>query len=137
MTVKKAPVVMFHGAFTGPWVWGGFAEKFKSADYKVHTPCLRHHENKKPSAGLAQVSLTDYAADLGSFLDELGTPAILVGHSMGGFLAQMVAAKKKFSPCVAGAIRALGRAAFHPVRNRQRPGHAAEWGVLGHGAETR
>ena len=98
MTVKKAPVVMFHGAFTGPWVWGGFAEKFKSAGYKVHTPCLRHHENKKPSAGLAQVSLTDYAADLGSFLDELGTPAILVGHSMGGFLAQMVAAKKKFTP---------------------------------------
>ncbi len=50
MTAKKPPVVMIHGAFTGPWVWGGFTGKFKSAGYKVHTPCLRHHENKKPPA---------------------------------------------------------------------------------------
>lgn len=95
MTAKKPPVVMIHGAFTGPWVWGGFAGKFKSAGYKVHAPCLRHHGDETPPAGLAQVSLGDYAADLELFLDELGTPAILVGHSMGGLLAQMVAAKKK------------------------------------------
>jgi pimeloyl-ACP methyl ester carboxylesterase len=95
MSAKKPPVVMIHGAFTGPWVWGGFTRKFKDAGYKVHAPCLRHHEDDAPSDPLAQVSLADYAADLEAFLDELGTPAILVGHSMGGLLAQMLAAKKK------------------------------------------
>lgn len=95
MTGKKPPVVMIHGAFSGPWVWAGFAKKFKKAGYDVHAPCLRHHDEDTPFDDLAQVSLTDYAADLAVFLDELGTPAILIGHSMGGLLAQMLAAKKK------------------------------------------
>jgi non-heme chloroperoxidase len=95
MTGKKPPVVMIHGAFSGPWVWSGFAGKFKKAGYEVHAPCLRHHDGKASTDPLAKVSLTDYAADLEEFLDELGAPAILVGHSMGGLLAQMLAAKKK------------------------------------------
>jgi len=94
MTAKKPPVVMIHGAFTGPWVWDRFAGKFKAAGYKVHMPCLRHHEEESPSAGLAQVSLADYAADLEAFLDELEAPPILIGHSMGGLLAQMLATRK-------------------------------------------
>lgn len=94
MSGKKPPVVMIHGAFTGPWVWGGFIGKFKAAGYPVHTPSLRHHEEDGASTGLAQVSLADYAADLEAFLDELETPPILIGHSMGGLLAQMLAARK-------------------------------------------
>jgi non-heme chloroperoxidase len=90
---KKPPVVMIHGAFAGPWSWDGFAAKFRAAGYKVHAPCLRHHDGQKPPSGLGQTSLADYAGDLETLLEELDAPPILVGHSMGGLLAQMLAAR--------------------------------------------
>jgi non-heme chloroperoxidase len=94
-TAKDQPVVvMIHGAFVGPWSLEEFAEKFRAAGYDVHTPCLRHHDKAKPPESLGQTSLGDYAADLEVFLDELDAPAILVGHSMGGLLAQMLAARR-------------------------------------------
>ena len=85
---------MIHGAFVGPWSLDGFARKFRAAGYEVQAPCLRHHEQKKPPASLGQTSLTDYANDLEALLDELDEPSILVGHSMGGLLAQILAARR-------------------------------------------
>jgi non-heme chloroperoxidase len=92
---SKPPVVMIHGAFAGPWAWEGFAGRFRAAGYKVHTPALRHHASEKPPPGLGQTSLIDYAADLDVFLDALDIPPVLVGHSMGGLLAQMLATRRK------------------------------------------
>ena len=89
----KPPVVMIHGAFVGPWSLDGFARKFRAAGYEVHAPCLRHHDKPKPPSELGQTSLTDYAADLENLLEDLDAPAIMVGHSMGGLLAQMLAAR--------------------------------------------
>jgi pimeloyl-ACP methyl ester carboxylesterase len=88
----KAPVVMIHGAFAGPWVWDGFAEKFRAAGYAVHAPSLRHHD--KPSDELGQTSLKDYAHDLDGFIETLEAEPILVGHGMGGLLAQKLAARR-------------------------------------------
>jgi non-heme chloroperoxidase len=93
----KAPVVMIHGAFAGPWVWDGFAEKFRAAGYPVHAPWLRHHDT--PSDDLGRTSLNDYADDLEAFIATLEAEPILVGHAMGGLLAQKLAARR--------AIRAL------------------------------
>jgi pimeloyl-ACP methyl ester carboxylesterase len=93
----KAPVVMIHGAFAGPWMWDGFAEKFRAAGYAVHAPCLRHHDT--PSDDLGRTSLNDYADDLEAFIETLEAEPILVGHAMGGLLAQKLAARR--------AIRAL------------------------------
>ena len=90
----KPPVVMIHGAFVAPWSLDGFAKKFRAAGYEVHVPCLRHHDKPKPPPELGQTSLTDYAADLGNFLDGLDGSCILVGQSMGGLLAQMLAARR-------------------------------------------
>jgi non-heme chloroperoxidase len=95
---KKPPVVMIHGAFAGPWVWDGFAEKFRAAGYAVHAPWLRHHD--KPSASLGQTGLGDYADDLALFLDGLTEAPILVGHSMGGLLAQMLACRRNVQAAI-------------------------------------
>jgi non-heme chloroperoxidase len=96
----KPPVLMIHGGFCGPWVWDGFAEKFAAAGYAVQCPTLRFHESTKPPAALATTSLTDYADDLAETLDGLETPPILVGHSLGGLLAQMLAARHEVHACV-------------------------------------
>jgi non-heme chloroperoxidase len=93
MTSKKPPVVMIHGGFCGPWTWEGFAGRFRDQGYEVLTPALRHHNGGKPAPALATTSLTDYAADLEKLVAGLDAPPVLIGHSMGGLLAQMLAAR--------------------------------------------
>ena len=90
---RKAPVVMIHGAFCGPWSLDGLKRKFKEAGYAVTTPCLRFHDQKPPPAALGTTGLRDYATDLEEEIRALGVAPILVGHSMGGLLAQQLAAR--------------------------------------------
>ena len=100
MTEKKPPVVMIHGGFCGPWAWDRFAGRFRDQGYEVLTPALRHHKDGKPPQALATTSLTDYAADLETLVAGLDAPPVLVGHSMGGLLAQMLAARTKVAAAV-------------------------------------
>ena len=88
---------MVHGAFCGPWVFDTFRAPFEAAGYQVHTPALRHHLEKgaKPPRALGNTSLIDYSHDLEKFIDTLASPPIILGHSLGGLLAQMLAARGK------------------------------------------
>ncbi len=79
---------------------GRLAEKFARAGYAVQRPALRFHDVSKPPAALGSTSLTDYAADLEEILEGLDAPPILVGHSLGGLLAQMLAARRPVKACV-------------------------------------
>jgi len=89
----KQPVMMIHGAFCGPWSLDGLKEKFEAAGYGVTAPALRFHNGARPPAALGTTGLADYAADLEAEIRALGAAPILVGHSMGGLLAQMLAAR--------------------------------------------
>ncbi len=85
---------MIHGAFCGPWSFDAFRVPFEAAGYKVHAPALRHHAlGRKPPPALGTTSLLDYAKDIAAVIAKLDRPPILVGHSLGGLLAQMLAAK--------------------------------------------
>ena len=95
------PIVMIHGAFCGPWAFDAFRKPFEAAGYAVHAPVLRHHDKgREPPAALGKVSLLDYASDLEKLIDGLGEMPVLIGHSMGGLLAQMLAARSKARACV-------------------------------------
>ena len=92
--MKRPPVVMIHGAFCGGWAFADFAGPFVQAGYAVHAPDLRHHDcGLRPPAALGKTSLVDYADDLEALIAGLGETPILVGHSLGGLLAQMLAAR--------------------------------------------
>ena len=95
MTKKEAkpPILMIHGAFCGPWSLDGLKEKFESAGYAVTAPCLRFHDGNPAPVALGTTGLADYAADLEEDIAALGQPPVLVGHSMGGLLAQMLASR--------------------------------------------
>ena len=97
MTAKpRAPLLMIHGAFCGPWVFDAFRQPFEACGYAVHAPALRHHrKGAKPSRALGMTGLLDYAKDLESYIDKLSEPPVLVGHSLGGLLAQVLAARGK------------------------------------------
>ena len=89
----KPPVVMIHGAFCGPWSLDGLKERFEAAGYAVRAPALRFHNGARPPAALGTTGLADYAADLEDEIKALGEAPVLVGHSMGGLIAQMLASR--------------------------------------------
>lgn len=92
---RLPPVVMIHGAFCGGWAFDGWRAKFLAGGYPTFAPTLRHHDcGAEPPGALATTSMLDYAADLENLLDDLGEPAVVVGHSLGGLLAQMLAARR-------------------------------------------
>jgi pimeloyl-ACP methyl ester carboxylesterase len=90
---KGFPVVMIHGAFCGAWSFAPWRPVFEARGFAVHTPTLRHHASREEAARrLAGVSLRDYAADISALINALDSPPVVIGHSLGGLLAQMLAA---------------------------------------------
>jgi pimeloyl-ACP methyl ester carboxylesterase len=86
---------MIHGAFCGGWAFDGWRSMFEAQGYDVRTPTLRHHDcGDHPPAALGKTSMLDYAHDLERELDTIGDAPVLVGHSLGGLLAQMLAARR-------------------------------------------
>jgi pimeloyl-ACP methyl ester carboxylesterase len=84
---------MIHGAFCGPWSLDNLKAKFEAAGYGVTAPHLRFHDSNPAPVALGTTGLADYVADLAEEIAALEAPPILVGHSMGGLLAQMLASR--------------------------------------------
>ena len=82
------PIVLLHG---GAWCWEEYLSLIPSlsAQYSVYAPDLRGNGH---SAWVPEhYRLRDFAEDQEQFLRWLGKPAVLVGHSIGGVIALMVA----------------------------------------------
>ena len=96
-------VVLIHGAWGRGYSWGPARTAFEERGYTVHTPTLRHHELplRDGAMKIAPLSMRDYTDDLVAFVDSLDAPPLLVGHSLGGLLAQLVAARTRHSGVVA------------------------------------
>jgi pimeloyl-ACP methyl ester carboxylesterase len=88
-------IVMVHGAFCGGWTFDRFREPFETAGFTVLAPDLRGHADDEPASAVVGVSMTDYAADIAKLCDELAEPPVLLGHSMGGLVAQLAARRCK------------------------------------------
>ena len=89
-------MVMIHGMWGGGWYWGKYKEFFEGKGYHCITPTLRFHDmnpKEPPNAQLGTTSLFDYAEDLQKEIDRLDTLPILMGHSMGGLLAQILGSR--------------------------------------------
>jgi pimeloyl-ACP methyl ester carboxylesterase len=92
----EAPVVMIHGAFCAAWAFDGYRALFEAQGAKVVAPTLRHHETVPGTRAPRELGLTsmlDYAADIEALVRSLPAPPVLIGHSLGGLVAQMVAAR--------------------------------------------
>ena len=88
-------LLLMHGAAGGAWMWcEGFAARLAEAGLFVAALDLRR---RRPDG--AEATLADYAAEARAALAALRRPALLVGHSLGGLLAQRLLAE----PSVRGA----------------------------------
>ncbi len=83
------PLLFIHGAFVGAWCWEKhFLDWFAERGFEVHALSLRGHNGSPGTAGLHGHSISDYVEDVESVATCLGTEPVLIGHSMGGFVAQ-------------------------------------------------
>jgi pimeloyl-ACP methyl ester carboxylesterase len=89
-------IVMIHGMWGGGWYWENYARYFEARGYRCVRPTLRLHDmnpREAPDPRLGTTSLLDYAEDLEKGIRELKEIPILMGHSMGGLLAQMLGSR--------------------------------------------
>ena len=92
----KRTLFMIHGMFCGAWCWEKYEAFFENKGYECVTTTLRHHDlglNALPDPRLGTTSLLDYAKDLEDEIRQLDTIPIIVGHSMGGLLAQILGSR--------------------------------------------
>jgi non-heme chloroperoxidase len=91
-----ALLYMIHGMWGTPWYWDKYRRAFEAEGLSCVTPTLRHHDMDalgEPPPGLGTTSLLDYAADLQGEVGTLACAPIIIGHSMGGLLAQVLASR--------------------------------------------
>lgn len=88
-------IVLIHGAFAGPWCLDTYKTFFEERGWTCHAPALRHHDGDPkadPDPDFADTSIMDYTKDIAAFVKELDAPPVLLGHAVGGLVAQQVAA---------------------------------------------
>jgi pimeloyl-ACP methyl ester carboxylesterase len=96
-------VVLIHGTWCRGDSWGPTRAAFEERGYTVHTPTLRYHELplQEGAMKIAPLSMRDYTDDLVALVDSLDSPPLIVGLSLGGLLAQLVAARTRHAGVVA------------------------------------
>jgi non-heme chloroperoxidase len=93
--VMTKDIVMIHGANEGAWCFDRFRAVFDSLGFTCHAPDLVGHGTEAVAGGknLVGVGMADYRAQLEAFLATLPPRPVLLGHSMGGVLAQQLATR--------------------------------------------
>jgi len=85
---RATPILFIHGAFAGAWMWETFMPFLAEDGYRSYALSLRGHGGSTGRDHINWHSIADYVDDVGKILGWLDEPAVLVGHSMGGFVVQ-------------------------------------------------
>lgn len=112
----RPEVLLIHGLCGGAWQWEGYQAFLARHGYASRALDLRGHHGSRPVPDIGRVSLNDYVRDALEVARSMDRP-IVVGHSMGGLVAQKLAE--------AGACRAL--VLITPAPPRWIP--IASWGL--------
>lgn len=104
---SRPSLLCLHGLFAAGWVFDDFLARAAARGYGGAALSFRGHAPSAPVEHLGRVKLADYIADASAAAATLGRP-IVVGHSLGGLVALMLAR--------AGLVRAAVLVAPAPPR---------------------
>ncbi len=91
----RTPVVLIHGMWSRGETLHPVKQRLEALGYQCWAPTLPHHETSGDAQAVGTLSLRNYISYLEQFIAEqnFATPPMLVGHSMGGLLAQLLATR--------------------------------------------
>lgn len=112
-TATKPPIatktiVFIHGMFTNSQAWDQWQTYFQEKGYKTYAPDWPGHQlspaemrKQHPDSDLGQLTLEEVVDSYRKFLDTLSEKPILVGHSMGGLVTQILLAEGRAAAGIA------------------------------------
>ncbi len=89
-------IFMIHGMWGGRWYWENYKRLFEAEGYQSIAATLPYHDMDPqgiPDSRLGTTSLLDYVEALKREIEQLGERPIIMGHSMGGLLGQMLTSR--------------------------------------------
>lgn len=89
-------IFMIHGMWGGAWYFENYRRYLEDNGFHCIATTLRLHDvdpQAPPPPELGTTSLLDYAVDLEREIRQLDEVPIVLGHSMGGLLAQILASR--------------------------------------------
>lgn len=134
---KMVNVLLIHGTWCNGGNWGEFKTDLEKRGYKVYAPSYRYHGEpaQKDMWGSAQkiskLGMLDYTQDFCELIDTMDSPPIIIGHSVGALIAQLVAVRRKTKGLVLlGPAPTAGMFALYPSCLKLWGRYLPEW-VLG------
>lgn len=92
----KPPILLIHGMWSTPATFSRLRLVLEAAGHTTHAPALPWHDRPAslpPPPDLGTLSITSYVDYLVTEAAALGQPPVILGHSMGSLLAQLLAMK--------------------------------------------
>jgi pimeloyl-ACP methyl ester carboxylesterase len=90
------PILMIHGMWSRPSTFTQLRAELEPAGIRSAAVTLPHHDvppGAPAPAALATTRIADYVAALERDAADLGEPPVILGHSMGGLLAQLLSVR--------------------------------------------
>lgn len=103
-------VLLVHGSGSDHTVWGHQLQGLKDR-FSIAALDLNGHGRSPHRDGDA---LTEFAADVQAVMDQLGQPTVVMGHSLGGAVAQTLALQSPSNLRGIGLIGTGGKLRVHP-----------------------
>ena len=131
----RPPVILVHGAANSAVVWTFWQQELAAQGWSSYALDLRGHGRSAPR-DLSHTSMQDYATDVAALVAQFRQPPVLIGWSMGGLVALMVAATGVACACVglAPSVPARQLNAAVPLRTGEFGGE--EYGITSRDPEA-
>jgi alpha-beta hydrolase superfamily lysophospholipase len=89
------PIVLIHGLWLTPRSWEGWKERFEGRGYEVHAPAWPRmqrevEELRSDPSALDDLGIEEIVDHYAEFVGGLERPPILMGHSFGGLITEML-----------------------------------------------
>lgn len=127
----KTKIVLIPGTWAKASSWGSFIKDLEDLGLEVYTPEKTYHDlsYEEIEARIGNLPMETYVKDFIAYIKKLEGPIILLGHSLGGLIAQLLAESLDLEGMVLlGPAPSAEIFAFYPTMVHAFYKHFLRWG---------